>query len=39
VDQWVDTAPAVGVHAYWLIPVNASGVVGPVSGPETIETF
>uniref|UniRef100_UPI0040479BD0 hypothetical protein n=1 Tax=Yoonia sp. TaxID=2212373 RepID=UPI0040479BD0 len=38
-DTWTDTAPVAGVHAYWARPINGSGKQGPVSGPETIETF
>lgn len=36
-DAWIDTAPGVGVHAYWITPINASGIEGTASGPETIE--
>ena len=38
-DTWTDIAPVAGVHAYWARPINGSGKQGPVSGPETIETF
>ncbi|WP_371398917.1 hypothetical protein [Marinovum algicola] len=38
VDSWEDSAVSAGHHAYWIEPINASGVAGPVSGPETIDT-
>jgi len=36
-DTWVDDGPASGVYAYWAIPINASGIAGATSGPQTIE--
>lgn len=38
VDTWEDTAVSSGHHAYWIIPINASGVAGPTTGQETIDT-
>lgn len=38
VDAWEDTVVAAGHHAYWIIPINASGVVGPTTGEATIDT-
>lgn len=36
-DSWVDASLSAGHYAYWIDPINASGVNGPDSGPETIE--
>lgn len=36
-EAWLDESPGVGVHAYWIIPINGSGVQGATSGPQTIE--
>jgi hypothetical protein len=36
-DIYVDSGLAVGVYAYWAIPINASGIAGPTSGPEDVE--
>lgn len=36
-DTHLDESLALGVYAYWGIPINASGVAGPTSGPETAE--
>lgn len=35
-DSWTDPGPGVGDHRYWIEPINASGVGGPVSGPEDV---
>lgn len=35
-DEWIDAAPGVGAHSYWIQPINGSGIGGPVSGPQTI---
>jgi hypothetical protein len=35
-DAWTDTAPGSGDQSYWAEPINASGVEGTKSGPETI---
>ncbi|WP_422076042.1 hypothetical protein [Sulfitobacter geojensis] len=36
-DSHTDTGLASGHFAYWGIPINASGVAGPTSGPVTID--
>ena len=35
-DSYTDPAPGVGTFYYWAVPINASGVPGPMSGPETV---
>lgn len=35
VDSWTDTAVPSGHSAWWIVPINASGVAGPATGPET----
>lgn len=32
-DGWTDAGLAPGVHAYWAVPLNGSGIAGPASGP------
>ncbi len=34
-DGFTDAAPGSGVWFYWAEPINASGVAGPVSGPQS----
>ncbi|MBW4984143.1 hypothetical protein KZZ07_16490 [Mameliella sp. CS4] len=36
-DEWLDASLAAGVYAYWVAPINASGIEGDETGPETIE--
>lgn len=36
-DAWTDTGPATGHYAYWAVPINASGVAGGSSGPQTVD--
>lgn len=36
-DSWVDSAGGPAQYAYWVEPVNASGVAGPVTGPAAID--
>lgn len=35
-DSYLDVAPGLGTHRYWAVPINASGVDGPRSGPQTV---
>ncbi|MEP2782151.1 MAG: hypothetical protein ABJP33_06965, partial [Pseudoruegeria sp.] len=35
-DAYTDPALATGHYAYWAVPINASGVEGPNSGPQTV---
>lgn len=39
VDSWDDTALSSGVYAYWIAPINASGIEGTLTGPQTEEIF
>ena len=35
VDSWTDSGLATGHFAWWIVPINASGIEGSLSGPET----
>lgn len=35
-DTWVDSGPSSGDQSYWVQTINASGVAGPVLGPQTV---
>lgn len=35
VDTWTDSGLSTGHYAYWIVPINASGVEGTATGPET----
>ena len=37
VDTWVDESLSAGNYAYWIVPINASGVEGPATGEETTD--
>lgn len=37
-DSYVDQAAPSGESAWWIVPINASGISGPTSGPE-VETL
>lgn len=34
-DSYQDTGLAAGTYYFWAVPINASGVEGNASGPET----
>lgn len=34
-DDWIDEGLAPGTYYWWGVPINASGVEGPESGPES----
>lgn len=35
VDSWTDLTLSTGHYAWWIVPINGSGVEGPATGPET----
>lgn len=35
-DGWTDPGPGTGSWRYWIEPINASGIGGPMSGPATV---
>ena len=35
-DGWTDLAPGTGIWRYWAEAINASGIAGARSGPETV---
>ncbi|MGR3452872.1 hypothetical protein [Pseudooceanicola sp.] len=35
-DSWTDAGPGPGDQSYWAEPINASGVAGTKTGPETV---
>ncbi len=35
-DSWTDTGLAAGHYAWWVRPINASGVAGAAAGPVTL---
>lgn len=36
-DGYTDPSLATGHYAYWGVPINASGIEGDASGPETVD--